>query len=133
MNDPISQAQAKLRVHDLKIDANHFADVISGRKTFELRSNDRGFQVGDMLRLHCTRYTGLEMMHGAPLEYTGEVCERIVSHILAGHPSVKRGHVILSFEGMIRVVPHIPPGYRLIREGELTRAEEESWASTNYR
>lgn len=37
-------------LHDLKIE-RQFADaVIDGRKTFEVRRNDRGFNAGDLVR-----------------------------------------------------------------------------------
>lgn len=31
-------------IHALKIDPNYFDDVVQGRKTFEIRKNDRGFK-----------------------------------------------------------------------------------------
>lgn len=41
-----------VREHDLKLAADLFEEVQSGRKTFELRRNDRNFQVDDILWLH---------------------------------------------------------------------------------
>ena len=38
-------------VHELKILPNYFYDVVSGIKTFEVRFNDRDFQLGDQLLL----------------------------------------------------------------------------------
>lgn len=37
--------------HVLKTVQPYFDDVASGKKTFEIRKNDRNFQVGDLLRL----------------------------------------------------------------------------------
>lgn len=37
--------------HELKIYPKYFEDVISGQKAFEVRKNDRNFNVGDMLIL----------------------------------------------------------------------------------
>lgn len=37
--------------HELKIYPKYYEDVISGQKTFEVRKNDRNFNVGDMLIL----------------------------------------------------------------------------------
>lgn len=37
--------------HDLKTWPQFFAAVLEGRKTFELRQDDRGFKVGDTLNL----------------------------------------------------------------------------------
>lgn len=38
--------------HDLKILPEYFTAVCSGEKTFEVRKDDRPFQVGDTLKLH---------------------------------------------------------------------------------
>jgi len=38
--------------HDLKILPEFFYDIASGKKTFEVRKNDRNYQVGDILVLH---------------------------------------------------------------------------------
>ncbi|EIP8136288.1 DUF3850 domain-containing protein [Enterococcus faecalis] len=43
--------ESLLRFHVLKIKPCYFNDVISGLKTFEIRKNDRNFQVGDILVL----------------------------------------------------------------------------------
>ena len=37
--------------HDLKITPAYFQAVIEGRKTFEIRQNDRGYQAGDTVTL----------------------------------------------------------------------------------
>lgn len=39
-------------IHQLKIESAFFEDVISGKKTFEIRKNDRDFMVGDFLALN---------------------------------------------------------------------------------
>ena len=38
-------------MHDLKVWKLFFEDIWTGKKKFELRKNDRNFQVGDTLRL----------------------------------------------------------------------------------
>ena len=82
--------------HELKTDPDVFQALVDGRKTYELRKDDRGFQVGDTLTLRETRYTGQEMISyehpdhpgrivfGKPLEYTGRTVGRVVTHILRG-------------------------------------------------
>lgn len=40
-----------MNVHNLKIRPNYFKDVIAEVKKFEIRFNDRGFEVGDLIVL----------------------------------------------------------------------------------
>jgi ASC-1-like (ASCH) protein len=40
-----------MKTHELKLDIKYFDDVKSGKKNFEIRKNDRDFQVGDVLQL----------------------------------------------------------------------------------
>lgn len=40
-----------MKSHSLKIKPEFLKDIIEGNKTFEIRKNDRGFQVGDRVRL----------------------------------------------------------------------------------
>lgn len=40
-----------MKTHELKLDINYFEDVKSGKKNFEIRKNDRDFQIGDILEL----------------------------------------------------------------------------------
>lgn len=39
-------------VHALKEHPEHFENVISGKKLFEIRKNDRDFKTGDLLALN---------------------------------------------------------------------------------
>lgn len=39
-----------MKLHELKIKHEYLIDVSLGRKTFELRKNDRDYQVGDLIR-----------------------------------------------------------------------------------
>ena len=39
------------RRHEIKIKPKYYAAVIAGMKTFELRENDRDYQVGDEVKL----------------------------------------------------------------------------------
>lgn len=86
-----------MKKHELKIDPDVFDDVVSGRKTFEIRYDDRGYEVGDLLKFHKTKHTGLEMANGAPLEYIGQPFHVYVTHLLRGPiHGLKTGWVIMS-------------------------------------
>ncbi len=73
-----------MTTHFLKTDPAAFDEVEAGRKTYELRKDDRGFEIGDTLKLRKTRFTGEEMKAGAPLEYTGDEGTRTILHVLRG-------------------------------------------------
>jgi hypothetical protein len=54
------------QIHELKTWPNYFAAIARGTKKFEVRENDRGFSVGDQLRLKeynpdTNEYTGAEL------------------------------------------------------------------------
>lgn len=62
--------------HYLKIAPAYFAAVAEGRKPFEVRKDDRGFQVGDVLVLNEWTpeqgYTGVMMGQRVTYVYRGE-------------------------------------------------------------
>lgn len=39
-----------MKLHELKIDKEYLDDIKLGLKTFELRKNDRDYQVGDLIK-----------------------------------------------------------------------------------
>lgn len=102
-----------MKTHALKTDPLVFDDVAKGLKTFEIRKDDRGYQVGDRLFLERTRYTGAEMQAGFPLEYTGEKLTAIVTHILKGPMyGLAESWVILSIKPWLeseQITPHHLP------------------------
>lgn len=71
-----------MKIHKLKTDTEVFSMSFSGIKPWEIRKNDRGFEVGDLIILQETKYSGEEMRNGKPLEYTGRELSRIISYIL---------------------------------------------------
>lgn len=72
--DRLSRALNDLAgVHALKTWPEYFEAVFDGRKTFELRRDDRGFQEGDLLVL-------LEW-NPATKQYTGRMLERRVTYV----------------------------------------------------
>ena len=92
-------------VHELKSDNAVFKAAVKGDKTFEIRRNDRNFEVGDLLLLRETVYTGQEMKaQGKPLKYTGNMLLLKVSYILHGPAyGLPEGMCIMSTE-TIRIV-----------------------------
>lgn len=92
-------AESPAATHELKTDSDVFQAVQSRKKTFEIRFDDRGFQLGDVLNLKETKSTGSEMKSGAPLVYTGNAISVIVKHILKGPIyGLREGWVIMSIE-----------------------------------
>lgn len=57
-------------LHHIKIERAHYDNVLSGRKTFEIRRNDRGYQAGDVVVLHPLGEHGLYDEKSPNLEAT---------------------------------------------------------------
>jgi hypothetical protein len=90
----------EIRIHELKTWSEYYNAInhpsIKYRKTFEVRKNDRDFQVGDYLSL-------LEYDPNIE-EYTGRRCFRLITYILDKQPYVPEGYVVM---GLIEDVPSI--------------------------
>ena len=83
-------------IHELKTDKDIFEGIASGALRYTIRKNDRDFKSGDVLKLMETVSTDEEMkthhdkefsvivIPEEPLEYTGRVTMRTVTHILHG-------------------------------------------------
>lgn len=39
-----------MKIHEIKLHKNFADDVFNGRKSFEIRNNDRGYQTGDYIK-----------------------------------------------------------------------------------
>lgn len=78
-------------VHKLKTWPDYFNAVMNGSKNFEVRENDRGFEVGD--------YLLLEEWNPDTQTYTGAVCARQITYILEGGQfGVEPGYVVMGIE-----------------------------------
>jgi ASC-1-like (ASCH) protein len=82
-----------MTVHELKCEEPHFSDIEAGRKRFEVRFDDRDYQVGDLLHLRSLDAT------------KADIRLRIkVIHILRGGRfgafGVMPGYVVMSIELM---------------------------------
>jgi hypothetical protein len=64
-----------MKKHELKVWMNYYEDIAEGKKNFELRFNDRNFQVGDVLRLR--EYNEKENY------YTDREITKTISYILS--------------------------------------------------
>ena len=77
-----------MKHHYLKILPDYYDHVKSGDKTFEVRFNDRDYQVNDVLHLQ-------EFNNG---EYTGRELVKVVSYILNNPDYCKEGYIILAIK-----------------------------------
>ncbi|MES1977539.1 MAG: DUF3850 domain-containing protein [Pseudomonadota bacterium] len=103
------------RCHDLKVWSMYWGALASGDKPFDVRLNDRDYQVGDLLRMRdynqaTGTYTGLELW-------------REITYILLNDLFCKPGHVVLGLRA-------IAPRVAVEATGSLDTSERE--ASDQY-
>ncbi len=85
----MSKAISIQPIHTLKIWPKHFKSILSGKKTFEVRKNDRKFKVGDSLHL-------VEWNPDNRL-FTGAFIMMEVTYILKGGEfGIAKDHVVMS-------------------------------------
>ena len=85
--------------HSLKTDKIVFTGVLDNKIKFNIRKDDRDFNVGDELWLQETVNTGEEIKAGKSLGYTGRSIAVTVLHILRGPVyGLAAGWVIMSIE-----------------------------------
>jgi len=86
--EPLSRTPNGVQgVHALKTLPEFFIDLLAKRKTFEIRNNDRNYQIGDLLVLEeWSSQTG----------YTGRSENRFISYIT--EYSQKEGYCVLGFK-----------------------------------
>jgi len=77
-------------LHALKQERIYFAAVLDGRKTFEVRNNDRQFMVGDLIALN--EYDAEDRA------YTGRSIVCRIDYILNDSTYVKEGYVVLGIK-----------------------------------
>lgn len=81
-------------IHDLKIWPQYFICIIEGSKTFEIRKNDRDFNIGDKMILR-------EWVPGAfdgAGHYTGRTITCTVTYIIFECAGLIPGYVIMSID-----------------------------------
>lgn len=74
------------KVHHIKLGASFFEDVCSGKKSFELRKNDRGYKTGDIL----------EMLEFADGKHTGRTVRVLVTYMLEDFTGLEDGYCIMA-------------------------------------
>lgn len=77
-------------IHAVKQLPRHFDDVQKGKKTFEVRKNDRPYAVGDLLALN--EYNAEEQ------RYTGRSMLCYIDYILNDVEYCKEGYIVMSIK-----------------------------------
>lgn len=78
-----------MNTHVLKTWQEYMHDINTGSKSFELRKDDREFEVGDVLML-----MGWDNQFQ---KYTGDVIEAKINYILSGGQfGLEKGYVVMS-------------------------------------
>lgn len=85
-NLPSDTQETGQKVHQIRLTKTYFDDVANGIKTFELRKNDRGYKVGDIL----------EMMEFADGKNTGRTVKVLVTYMLEGYTGIEDGYCIMA-------------------------------------
>lgn len=78
-------------VHELKCQTEFFEALFDKSKLFEIRFDDRGYEVGDVLVLK--EWTGTE--------FTGRDVIKCVTYVLRDFPGLVKGWVAMSFEVLL--------------------------------
>lgn len=87
-SEPCGESNQK--VHQIRIGTSFFDDVCNGKKSFELRKNDRGYEQGDIL----------EMMEFTNGRYTGRSVKVLVTYILEDFAGLKEDYCIMAIKVM---------------------------------
>ena len=85
-----------MKIHELEITPSYFEDVVRERKKFEVRKNDRGYKIGDYLRLR--EYD---------TEYQIYTCREVVVKIiymLENFVGLKENYVVLGISAPERLI-----------------------------
>lgn len=105
-------------IHHLKIAPCYYREVAAGRKSFELRKNDRNFKPGDSLILQeysgaLKRYTGREIscdvpyvLHGGGLGLDKDYCILAIVNIKETEWEERLGYKRLSENSWIKEADH---------------------------
>lgn len=91
-------AEAQPKIHNLKTWPAPYSSLVDGTKTFEIRKDDRGYRVGDMLVL-MEWIPPEEIYQDGEGCYTGRVMMRRVTYKTDWEQ--KDGHVVLGISEVL--------------------------------
>lgn len=102
------------RIHSIKISNQYFDDVRTGFKPFEVRFNDRDYQIGDLLLMN-----EVIMDNYATLTETGRQLSAIITYVLDKSLYLQNGYVVLGITDILytRSKP------RLVEENYIGKCE----------
>lgn len=89
-NLPSDKGESGQKVHKIRLASQYFDDVCSGRKSFELRKDDRGYEEGDILEMS-------EFKDGKP---TGRMVRVLVTYILKEYTGIEDDYCIMATKVM---------------------------------
>lgn len=79
------------KIHEIKIWPEYYERVINKQKTFEVRKNDRDYQVGDILKMR--------LYYPQTKETVGSYILSQITYLLnGGQFGIKKGYCIMSIE-----------------------------------
>jgi hypothetical protein len=79
-----------MKIHNLKTWPGYFQFVFDGIKTFELRQDDRGFEIGDILHL--------QEYEPETKTYSGRYVDALVTYMLGGFEGISEGWVCMAIK-----------------------------------
>lgn len=87
ISENVIETEAKV-THQIKLKAEFFDDAAAGRKSFELRKNDRNYKEGDVLEME-------EVKDG---KKTGRKCSKRIVYMMENFEGLEDGYCILGCE-----------------------------------
>lgn len=87
ISENVIETEVKV-THQIKLGAEFFDDAAAGRKSFELRKNDRNYKEGDMLEME-------EIKDG---KKTGRKCSKRIVYMMENFEGLEDGYCILGCE-----------------------------------
>jgi len=79
--------------HELKIEQCYLIHILEGKKTFEVRKNDRDFQVGDTIR-----FLPIQDSNYDAYRHTSTIPEFSIDYILSCFGGINQGYVCMAIK-----------------------------------